>query len=240
MSSVTSATKVVNAAKNIIESFTSSSEKDHMTTTYTDHTQYNDQGGIMATVQSIISHPKFKWALLFVLLCVTVYIYFRKQSKRTQSKTEKVSNTLVDQINQQDLSNIEAEMRRVLEHEIRTRLQNELHAPPAQPSMKSSAQPSMKSPAQPSMKSSAQPSTKSSGRQVRPSAKSSVKSSTAQDDTMPTVSHDVLVSTESDSSSEEVFIEDKNIMNHNLTQDEINAIDKQLEDGGIDHINASE
>ena len=42
---------------------------------------------------------------------------------------------------------------------------------------------------------------------------------------------------ESDSdSSEEVFIEDENVMNHNLTMDEMNAIDMQLEDVNLDNL----
>ncbi len=37
-------------------------------------------------------------------------------------------------------------------------------------------------------------------------------------------------------SSDEVFIEDENVLNHNLTAEEMNAIDKQLEDVNLDHL----
>ncbi len=37
-------------------------------------------------------------------------------------------------------------------------------------------------------------------------------------------------------SSEEVFIEDEHILNHNLTAEEMNSIDKQLEDVNIDNL----
>ncbi len=37
-------------------------------------------------------------------------------------------------------------------------------------------------------------------------------------------------------SSEEIFIEDKNVMEHNLTAEEMYAIDRQLEDVNIDHL----
>ena len=37
-------------------------------------------------------------------------------------------------------------------------------------------------------------------------------------------------------SSEEVFIEDENVLNHNLTAEEMNAIDRQLEDVNLDNL----
>ncbi len=37
-------------------------------------------------------------------------------------------------------------------------------------------------------------------------------------------------------SSDEVFIEDENVLNHNLTAEEMNAIDRQLEDVNLDNL----
>ena len=76
---MSSTTSVLKASKSIVDSYVSSSERSDLTTSFTEHTvthSDNNSKNIFQTVIGIIKHPKFKWMVIAVLLCICVFVYF--------------------------------------------------------------------------------------------------------------------------------------------------------------------
>ncbi len=272
MSSSTSALK---ASKSIVESYvSSSSENSNATTTFTDHTTSEcetnssfSKKNIFNYVLNLLKHPKFKWALIAILLCIVVFIYFRSQNKKhVKDKTdpvkedtrfenidiqkdkngrpilvdkkeqeymdkitqlEKKEKELLAKINQINTNNIlnkqasshqqEAHARAQAQQEAQARAQAQQQAQAqarAQAQAQAQAQLQAQQQAQQQAQAQAQAQQQAHSRaQVQQQAQQQARDN--EEDT---------------ESSDEVFIENENVMNHNLTMDEMNAIDKQLED----------
>lgn len=190
--------KLASSTKSFIETFTSS---DNPTTTFTEHTvaHVTKKNGIFFNILSFVSHPKFKWYILGIILCVVAFIYFKFQNIKPK---EKLPNENKQEFaNQNDNINVLLETRdnawlskiNTLKQQFNTQL-----ATQADVNAQLLAQ------------------LQNAHKHTKPSKQPEQSSET--------------------NSSEEIFIEDKNVQEHNLTADEMNAIDKQLEDVNMDHL----
>ena len=91
MSSSTSALK---ASKSIVDSYVSSTERSDLTTSFTENTPTLSESGskknIIKTILGVVKHPKFKWIVIAVLLCICVFVYFKSQNKQTKKNKLKI------------------------------------------------------------------------------------------------------------------------------------------------------
>jgi hypothetical protein len=213
-----SSSSVVKASKEIIESYTnSSSEKSNLTTTFTDNTVSEKvSNSILDKVLKIVKHPKIKWILIALILCAIILFYFKTQNnKKIEGLVKKTQKTInlpqnKDQVQSQDINAlIEKEMKDKLMREkiLREHLMQQQYQQQQQQFQQQQYQ-----------------------QQQHNQSQSRPKQNVVQPAPIKELSEN---ESESD---DEIFIEDKNVMNHNLTMDEMNAIDKQLEDVNIDHI----
>lgn len=209
--------KALSSTKSFIETFNSS---DNPTTTFTEHTitSVNNTSGIFSKILGIVSQPKFKWFVLGLLLCVVAFIYFKFQNKKLNKQTEETKPEQKEEFN---IDNVEKEnnLNNALDerdrlwitkmNELKQQFNNQLATQAdinTQLVAKLQAQSQPQPPPQPSQQ-----------------KQQNVKQQHVEQLTDTT-------------SSEEIFIEDKNVMDHNLTAEEMHAIDKQLEDVNLDHL----
>ncbi len=223
----------ISSTKSFIESFTSS---DNPTTTFTEHTVASvvNNDSIVSKILGFISQPKFKWYILGLLLCVVAFVYFKFQNKNTkqnentmnnvntQSSNEQ-NNTHKDEINTEknDIENVLADRDKLWISKINEMKQDFNNQLVRQADINSQLV------AQLNNAQNSRPLTK----KQRQRAHQSIQQPTIIKNTQNDSEH--LTET---SNSEEIFIEDKNVMEHNLTAEEMNAIDKQLEDVNLDHL----
>ena len=216
--------KAISSTKSFIETFTSS---DNPTTTFTEHTitSINNSDGIMSKLLGLISQPKFKWYILGLLLCIVAFIYFKFQNKTLNKQSEEIKAEQKEEFNVDvDVDKIEKDnnLNNTLEerdklwinkiNELKQQFNNQLATQAdinTQLVAKLQAQPQIQIPP---------PIQKHPPPQKQQASKQPVEQLTET------------------TSSEEIFIEDKNVMEHNLTAEEMNAIDKQLEDVNLDHL----
>ena len=212
---MSSATSALKASKSIVDSYISSTERSDLTTTFTEHTisetNVSSNSGIFGTIINVIKHPKFKWAVIAVLLCICALVYFKNQNKVMKDnkkenidKKEPINNK--EQEYMQKMNELEIKEKILLEkmNQFNTQIKAQMQIPKNQPQMqvpRPQPQPQMQVP--------------------RPQPQPQHQHQHQHHPQQP--------SNESES-SEEVFIENENVMNHNLTMEEMNAIDRQLED----------
>jgi hypothetical protein len=96
---MSSSTSAIKASKSIVESYISSnSEKSNLTTSFTSHSSENDvdikANGLMFKIINYVQHPRFKWVVIAILLCIFAFIYFKTQAKPVKKtlKDEKKDN----------------------------------------------------------------------------------------------------------------------------------------------------
>ncbi len=203
MSSVSAAVK---SAEELIESISSSTERSNLTTTFTNNTIVNKSSGFFTKFLDIISHPKFKWILLAIILTIIAFLYFKSQNKQIEkhSPNDATYNVVQDEngkpllVEVSDMPNVE-QMKQQTDQQTRQQIRQQMEQQMEQQTDQQNRQ------------------------QVNQQKKQNKKSISP-------------ISEESEDSSDEVFIEDENIMKHNLTAEEMNAIDRQLEDVNIDHL----
>jgi type III secretory pathway component EscV len=203
MSSVSAAVK---SAEELIESISSSTERSNLTTTFTNDTIVEKSSGFFTKFLDIISHPKFKWILLAIILTIIAFLYFKSQNKQIEkhSPNDATYNVVQDEngkpllVEVSDMPNVER-MKQQTDQQTRQQIRQQIRQEMEQQMRQQMEQ------------------------QVNQQKKQNKKSISP-------------ISEESVDSSDEVFIEDENIMKHNLTAEEMNAIDRQLEDVNIDHL----
>ena len=218
---MSSATSALKASRSIVDSYVSSSERSDLTTTFTEHTptHSNTTNTIMKTVMNIVKHPKFKWIIIAGLLCICVFFYFKKQNK--QIKKEQLEDTRLNSVEisqSNDGRPILVNKEKVYMDKIK-QLENKIQENIQQSNLaqKAKNQPSQSQP---------QP-------QHQPQHQSQHQSQHQHQPQHQPQQAQYVSQMDDTESSDEVFIENSNVMNHNLTMDEMNAIDKQLEDINI-------
>ncbi len=254
---MSSATSALKSTKSIVDSYvSSSSERSDLTTSFTENTVSSDvnltsKNGIMNYFFNIVKHPKFKWAVIAVLLCICVFIYFRTQNKEPHTNKNNENNIdisvdaegrpfLIDKKEKEYMDKLtELEIK---EKQLQDRI-NKLNAdsilnnktmniPKNKPQRNIPVynQQPMNIPVQ-------HQAPKVVHREPEPEPQHQHQPQEVKvENRMDQVEESHRLSEESDSSSEEVFIEHENVMSHNLTVDEMNAIDKQLEDVNINEM----
>jgi hypothetical protein len=194
---VAKVSKAAKAAKKIVEKITSS-EKSDLTTSFSNTasekavTLVKQTGGYVTALKSVFTHPKFKWIIIFVLLCGVAFYYFKFQRKN------KLPIRLGPLKAQQP-----APQQNIFQQHMAMK-QNMLNNEAVQMQAQAQAEAQARAHAQMMLKKTQE--VKKPVQRAQPIQESS------------------------DESSEEVFIEDNKVMEHNLTADEMHAIDKQLED----------
>jgi hypothetical protein len=244
MSSSTSALK---ASKSIVDSYVSSTERSDLTTSFTENTPTLSNTGlkktIIQTILGIVKHPKFKWMVIAVLLCICVFVYFKSQNRQTkQANKEQIEDTRLDIAKDKDgrpiLVNLKEKeyMDTISQMEQREKqLHEKIHQMNSNNMRSNNNQQSKQHQdmiaAQQAQQAAAFHRAQQEAEAQR--AQRARQEAEAQRAQKP-ISHR---EPESESeSSDEVFIENENVMNHNLTRDEMNAIDKQLEDININNM----
>jgi hypothetical protein len=245
-----SSSSALKASKSMVESYVSGTEKSDLTTSFTSNSSVseNDSGlsnGIMEKVMIVVKHPKFKWVVIAILLCVCAFIYFKTQkpSKNVKEDTRKDKldvklnknghPELVEK-NKSDKSvkfefkdkNLQKKLEELDNKQQQQFFTNHMQQMNQQPQM---MQPPQHHHTQPHVP---QPHHMPPPQQVPkvPQQVPKVPQTVQAPQQVPQVQSIAKDSDSEETESEEVFIENENIMNHNLTMEEMNAIDKQLED----------
>jgi hypothetical protein len=209
--------KIAKAAKKVVKHISSEkspfSESSVLSKSLSDS---KSEKSIIDKVLMFVKHPKFKWVVLGVILITLALGYFKYQQKlkAAKNKLEKTETKNSDKdVLRQQLLKQQFEMAQIQAAQQAAQMQAQMQA----------AQ-------QVSHQSSHQASHQSQASQV--SKESMVNTKKSKKHRPPTPSD----SSESSNSSEEVFIEDQNVMRHNLTQEEMNEIDRHLENVNIDNL----
>ena len=242
---MSSSTSAIKASKSIVESYISSnSEKSDLTTSFTSHSSVTDvdikANGIINKIMDYVQHPKFKWVVIAILLCVFAFVYFKTQSKpvKKDAKGDAKKDNLNVRLNknghpelvekdkplafgfkdpelQQKIEQLDNKQQQIFMKQMQQQMQM-----PQQQMQMPQQQMQMPQQAHQQHQHMAPPQQQMAPQQAQHHHQQAVPQPVTQQ------------KEESDSSeeSEEVFIENENIMNHNLTMEEMNAIDKQLED----------
>lgn len=225
MSSVTSVD-----TKSIVDSYMSSTNSDTISTAV----EYiKNKQPILNKVLDILKHPKIKWVLIGLVLCAVSFFYLNTQkSKISKLNKKQIENTNVNtELNENNrpilvdkkeyiekLANLELKEKQLLEkinkmNNPASQMYQNVYKPHVhqhQQSIPQQPKPQQSIPQQP---------------QPQPSIPLPPKKIPDQ----PTIYE------EDDNSSEEVFIENENVRNHNLTMDEMNVINKQLENINMEY-----
>lgn len=243
MSSSTSALK---ATKSIVDSYVSSTERSDLTTSFTEHSisssasKTNVNTNIIQRILGVVKHPKFKWMVIAVLLCVCVFVYFKSQNKQTKNK-EQIEDTrdakldvidgrptLVNNDKEKEymdkMAQLQQKEKQLLE---KMNQMNQMNNQRAQLIAQQVAQQEAQLLAQRAQHEAQK--VQQESQRPQPQTEANRARQNVINRAPPRESMD-------SESSEEVFIENENVMNHNLTRDEMNAIDKQLEDINIDEM----
>ncbi len=255
MSSSTSALK---SGKSIIESYVSSSSEQSNVSSSSNRKGTNkssSKNSIISTIFKLPQHPKFKWAVIAILLCICVFIYFRTQNKALKSKKgageknkkeqledsrvnksdKNERNALIDDINSlEDIDGEEFQKRlssynsSLMSQQLPQQFQASQHPQQvAQQRMQQQRMQQQRMQQQRAQQVPHQTSVQQRMQQVPQQVPEQVP------EQVPQHAQEMLDT----DSTDDVFIENENLMNHNLTLDEMNAIDRQLEDVNIDNIN---
>jgi FtsZ-interacting cell division protein ZipA len=247
---MSSSTSAIKASKSIVESYISSdSEKSNLTTSFTSHSSASDvdskTNGIINKIMEYVQHPKFKWVIIAILLCIFAFIYFKTQAKpvKKDAKADAKKDNLNVRLNKNghpELVEKDKQDKQVAfgfkDKELQQKLEQLDNKQQQQFFMKQMQQQMQPQQPQHHHHQQAPPQhhqhqAQQQAQQQAPQQAPQQAQQQAQQQAPPPVSQQVeLDASESDDSSEEVFIENENIMNHNLTREEMNAIDRQLED----------
>lgn len=213
-----SSSPVQNATDSIIESFTSSAK---LTTSFTDHT-VSSVKAVATTplniIKNLLSHPKVKWYVIGMMLCVVIFIYFKYQNKQAAKK--------------QDDFNVQPQPTQTEPHpqpfeqnfDERDKMWVEkINMMQEQFNKQLAVQASVNSQLMEKLQGLNQQGLNQQGLN-RPQPPT----------TQPPMPNTLLESSDETSESE-VYIEDKNVMEHNLTAEEMKTIDMQLEDVHLMH-----
>jgi hypothetical protein len=268
---MSSATSALKASKSIVDSYVSTTEKSNLTTTFTEsmlsdnNSNTMSKKNILGTILNIVKHPKFKWIVIAILLCICVFIYFKSQNKEVKidENKEQIEDTrieimqdkegrpiLVDKKEQNyidKITNLELKEKQLLDKINKLNADNILrnkhnfvqqHQQPQKQVFQSMpnnvpqymphhvshhvSQPVHHVP---------QPIPQPVHHVPQP-----VPQPVHQPIPQPVQPVQHVAHIDESESSEEVFIEHENVMNHNLTIDEMNAIDKQLEDANFNNM----
>jgi hypothetical protein len=161
---------------------------------------------MMTHLLSLVKHPKFKWVIITILLCISAFVYFKTQKKKVVKKDNKNVELKLNKNNKPEIveknNNIKFEFK---DKEFQKKIEqldnqqqaylNQMHQHHNHAGVSAPA--------------------------LQPLHKVPIHAPQEQQQEQ---------NNEDTESSDEVFIENENIMNHNLTMEEMNAIDKQLED----------
>ena len=258
MSSSTSALK---ASKSIVDSYISSTERSDLTTSFTENTPtLSDsfpQKNIIKTILGIVKHPKFKWIVIAILLCMCVFVYFKSQNKHTkQANKEQIEDTRLDITQDKDGRPILVDLKekeymdKISQLEQKEKqFQEKINTNNIQQASQNIQQVSQRTQQQQAASHSSQQAAQQaaeaqrvqqavqqvSQRAQQEAQRSQQEAQRSQQEAQRSQQVHQTIEQESES-SEEVFIENENVMNHNLTREEMNAIDKQLEDININNM----
>uniref|UniRef100_A0A6C0HV89 Uncharacterized protein n=1 Tax=viral metagenome TaxID=1070528 RepID=A0A6C0HV89_9ZZZZ len=221
---MSSSTSAIKASKSIVESYISSnSEKSDLTTSFTSHSSETDvdikANGIMFKIINYVQHPKFKWVVIAILLCIFAFVYFKTQSKpvKKDAKSDAKKDNLNVRLNKNGHPELVEKEKPLTfgfkDPELQQKIE-QLDNKQQQFFMKQMQQQMQMPPQQMQM----------------PQQHNHMAPPQHHQHQVPQPVSQQKEETDSSEESEEVFIENENIMNHNLTMEEMNAIDKQLED----------
>lgn len=211
--------KVAKAAKKVVKHI--SSEKSPLSESSIlskSLTEDNKTQSIVDKVLMFVKHPKFKWVVVGVILIALALGYFKYQQKLKAANKLKEKDDI--KTPDQDLLK-----QQLLKQQIEMAQIQAVNQQAAQMQAQQAAQQAALQAAQMQAQIQAQVNQNIVN-------ESMVNTKKGKKNRPPTPSD----SSEDSNSSEEVFIEDKNVMRHNLTQEEMNAIDRHLEDVKIDHL----
>jgi hypothetical protein len=212
--------KVAKAAKKVVKHI--SSEKSSLSESSIlskSLTEDNKTQSIVDKVLMFVKHPKFKWVVIGVILIALALGYFKYQQKLKAAKK------------QLDKADVKPSDQDLLKQQL---LKQQIEMAQIQAAAQQASQMQAQQTAQMQAQQAAQMQAQQMQAQVNQNVvkESMVNTKKGKKYRPPTPSD----SSEDSNSSEEVFIEDKNVMRHNLTQEEMNAIDRHLEDVKIDHM----
>jgi hypothetical protein len=281
-----SSSSALKASKSIVESYVSSSEKSDITTTFTEHSvsecENNNlsKNNIIKFLLDMVKHPKFKWALIAILLCIFVFLYFSSQNKKSDKKSYKKEDTrnsnieiqkdkngkpilvdkkeqelmnkitqmeqtekeLLNKINKMNTNNILNKQVQNTQQEIRTiqdtnrEQQEETRRNQQEQEARIIQQEEVRRLQQVQQEEVRRMQQAQEVRRMQQAQEEARKMQKEQEVRRMEQQKQVKQLEEDTESSDEVFIENENVMVHNLTIDEMNAIDKQLEDININNM----
>ncbi len=244
-----SSSSALKASKSIVESYVSSSEKNNITTTFTDHTVSEtnmnlSKKNILSVVLNIVKHPKFKWAIIAILLCVAVFIYFRTQHKHKKTdKKEDTRNVVNEHLEIQKDKNgkpvivdkkEQEYMNKITQLEQKEKeLASKINQINTNNILNKQNQQEAKKIEQNQQEARRMEQIQQEARRMEQIQQEARRLEQIQQEARRM---EQLQKEKDTESSDEVFIENENVMGHNLTIDEMNAIDKQLEDININNM----
>ena len=178
---------------------------------------------IINKIMTVVHHPKFKWIVAALLLCGLVFAYFKyqqyiknKKLKLNKAIANEVKSTLPQSQQSQPQSHQSHQSHQSQQSQQQMQMQRQLIEEEARKQFEAQLI--------------QQQYLQMQNLQQKEHMEKPVKNN------KKTVKINPPVDSTTEEDTEEVFIEDQNVMNHNLTMDEMNAIDKQLEDVNIDNI----
>ncbi len=202
--------KISKAAKKVVKALSSESSSVLSSESVVVPVDTNKSLSLPQKLLSFTKHPKFKLVLLGIILIIAAVAYFKYQQKLKETK-KPVSTPNVSNDASKEQSKQDLIRQQFLKQQIELaqfqQLQQAQQAHLAQAAQAAQAAQVPVSHYQPAKQTN------------KPKQQKKVESS------------------EDENSSEEVLVEDQNVMKHNLTQEEMNAIDKQLEDVKLDNLN---
>jgi hypothetical protein len=240
-----SSSSALKASKSIVESYVSSSEKSNITTTFTDHTVSESnmnlsKKNILNVILNIVKHPKFKWAIIAILLCIAVFIYFRTQNKpKKTDKKEDTRNLVNEHLEVQKDKNGKPVIVDKKEQEYMNKItkleqkEKDLASKINQMNTNNILNNTNQQQEAKRMEQIQQEARRMEQIQQEARRREQIQQEARR---MEQIKQEELKMEQDTESSDEVFIENENVMVHNLTIDEMNAIDKQLEDININNM----
>lgn len=170
---------------------------------------------VIKKIMTIVSHPKFKWIVAAILLCLLAFAYFKYQQHLKNKKLNATKKNLPQNINKAP---------QTVSHT----------APQLAPPMPQMNQISNLSFNEDEIRKQYEAKLMQQQISLMQEQMNANTNKPAQKPKHVKIANPVDSTTEDE--SEEIFMEDQNVMKHNLTMDEMNALDKQLEDVNIDNI----
>jgi hypothetical protein len=193
---------------------------------------------VIKKIMTYVSHPKFKWIVAALLLCTLAFAYFKYQQHIKNKKLKAVKNGPTPSQAQSQTSSQEPSQAQAPAQSQAQPRNNMVKEPIPQQFQQFSNmrinEEAIRKHLEAQLMLQQQQINTVNMMQEKQNSKNQVNVKPGKKQKNVKIVHPEESTTEEE--SEEIFMEDQNVMTHNLTMDEMNAIDKQLEDVNIDNI----